>query len=53
MTVSVLAVILMRVLMVVVGVVLVRPRVWVGVTQAAVTVQVALDELIGRGAHGP
>jgi hypothetical protein len=33
-------------------VVLVRPCVGVGVTQGAVTVQIALDELVGGGGHG-
>jgi hypothetical protein len=32
--------------------VFVRPGVWVGVAQGAVTVQIALDELIGGGRHG-
>jgi hypothetical protein len=50
-TVWVLAVIVVGVLMVVVGVVLVRPGVRVGVAQLAMTVQVAFDELIGSGHH--
>jgi hypothetical protein len=41
-----------RMLMVVVGVVLMRPGVWMGVAQRAVTMQVAFDEFIGRG-HSP
>jgi hypothetical protein len=45
-TVAMVAVVLMA------GVVLVRPGVWVRVTHGAVTVQIALDELIGGGGHG-
>jgi hypothetical protein len=47
--VPVLAVIAMRV--VGVGVVFVRPGVWVCVTQPAVTVQVAFDKFVGGGGH--
>jgi|GEM_PF-6421527 hypothetical protein len=36
-----------------VGVVFVRPGAWVGVAQRAMTVQIASDELVGRGGHGP
>lgn len=48
----VLVVIRARVLMAVMRVMFVRAGVWVGVTQLAVTVQIARDELIGCGGHG-
>jgi hypothetical protein len=43
----VFTVIIALLLVVVVGVVFVRPAVWVGVAQRAVTVQIASDGLIG------
>jgi hypothetical protein len=45
-TVLVLVAMVARVLMAVMRVMFVRPGVWVGVTQSAVTVQLTLDELI-------
>jgi hypothetical protein len=51
--VRVLAVIVARVLMAVAGLVLVRSGVRMGVTQGAVTVQVAFDGFIGGGEHRP
>jgi hypothetical protein len=50
--VRVLAVTLARVFMAAMRVMFVRASVWVGVTQLAVTVQIALDEFIGGGGHG-
>ncbi len=50
--VFVLSVSVVRVLMVVVGVVLVWPGMGVGVTQGAVTMHIALDQLIGGRGHG-
>jgi hypothetical protein len=44
-----LVVILARALMTVGGAVFVRPGVWMGMAQRAMTMQVALYEFIGRG----
>ncbi len=47
----VLAMILVRVLAWMGGVMFVRPGVWVGVAQLAVMMQVAFDEFVGGGCH--
>lgn len=47
--VLVVVVIVMRVLM---AIVFMRSGVWVGVTQRAVTVQIAFDKFIVSGGHG-
>jgi hypothetical protein len=46
-TVRVLAMIVVNV-----RVVFVRPRMWVGVAQRAMTVQIVLDKFVGGGWHG-
>lgn len=51
-TMRVFAVTLTQVLMAVMRVMFVRPSVWVGVAQLAMTVQIALDWLIRGGGHG-